>query len=473
MRIYSLRIKLAISNVLPILLLMPLLSLYLFYSLETFFTQKMLQQLTYQANLLLDQVQQQPELLLDGTAVQRFLATVARHTDARVILLSPQGVVVGSTRQEDADRIGTLYRDGVIDQALLGEQMQGIGPGFTSEVAYVMLPVQHNDHIYGVLRLSYEIDDIRLQVSQLRWLVTGGVAVTSLLGLGLAVGLATTITRPLRQLSEQSQAIAEGNYQARLAIQRQDEIGLLAHNFNQMATRLNEAELVRTRQLAAIVHELARPLTGMRAAVETLLDGADADGEMRQLLLSGIEEEVARLERQLRTLQNVPKRMLRPFRLRSTLVDLERVIRASVANFDPVAVQMGIALRTRIPTPLPPVQADEDRLIQVLTNLLDNALKFTPRAGHVTVQAGEDPDVVWVAVADTGVGIGPDEQPYIFQQFYRGADSRAPEKLGMGLGLTICREIIRAHRGQITVDSEPGKGTRFTFTLPKGEGSRE
>jgi len=473
MRIHSLRIKLAISNVLPILLLMPLLSLYLFYSLETFFTQKMLQQLTYQANLLFDQVQQQPELLLDEAAVQRFLTTVARHTDARVILLSAEGVVIGSTRQEDTGWIGKAYHDAVIDQALLGERVQGTGPGFTTEVVYVAQPLQHNGVTVGVLRLSYEVDDLHRQLDQLRWLVIGGVTVTTLLGLGLAIGLATTITRPLRQLSEQAQAIAEGNYGARLTIQRQDEIGVLAHSFNQMAARLNEAELVRTRQLAAIVHELARPLTGMRAAVETLLDGADADGEMRHTLSSGIEEEVARLERQLRTLQSFPKRMLRPFRLRTTTVDLERVIRASIANFEPVAAQMGVALRTQIPTPLPPVQADEDRLIQVLTNLLDNALKFTPRNGQVTVQAGADPDAVWVSVVDTGIGIGPDEQPYIFQQFYRGADSRAPEKLGMGLGLTICREIIRAHRGRIMVDSTPGKGARFTFTLPKGIGSKE
>lgn len=467
MNIRSLRVKFALSHLLPILLLMPLFSLYLFYSLENFFTQKLVQQLTYQANLLFDQVQQQPALWLDAGARQAFLTTVAQHTDARVILLSNEGIILGSTRLEDAGRIGAVYRDAAIDQALAGVRMQGIGPGFTTEVAYVLQPLQNNGRIAGVLRLSYEIADIRRQLSQLRWLVVGGVVVTSLLGLGLAIGLATTITRPLRQMSEQAQAIADGNYRTRLAMPRQDEVGVLAHSFNQMAARLDEAELVRTRQLAAIVHELARPLTGLRAAVETLIDGADADNEMRFALLGGMEEELARLERQLRTLQSLPKRLLRPFQLHNTTVDLARVIRASVANFEPIAAQMGITLRIDLPAPLPLVQADEDRLIQVLTNLLDNALKFTPRGGHVTVQAGEDPTVVWIAVTDTGAGIGPDEQPYIFQQFYRGADARAPEKSGMGLGLAIAREIIRAHRGQITLESRPGHGARFTFTLPK------
>jgi signal transduction histidine kinase len=126
-------------------------------------------------------------------------------------------------------------------------------------------------------------------------------------------------------------------------------------------------------------------------------------------------------------------------------------------------------LSVKIPQHLPKICADEDRLIQVLTNLLDNALKFTPRLGQVTVQATELTQTVQVSVADTGTGIAPDELPHIFQQFYRGDASRPPEKQGMGLGLAICQEIITAHQGQIWVESEPGERTRFTFILPKGE----
>jgi signal transduction histidine kinase len=120
-----------------------------------------------------------------------------------------------------------------------------------------------------------------------------------------------------------------------------------------------------------------------------------------------------------------------------------------------------------MPRALPKIRADEDRLIQVLTNLLDNALKFTSPGGRVTVRADEQTDAVWVCVADTGTGIAPDELPHLFQQFYRGGETRPPEKRGMGLGLALCREIISAHGGQVKVESEPGRGTRFTFTLPK------
>ena len=188
---------------------------------------------------------------------------------------------------------------------------------------------------------------------------------------------------------------------------------------------------------------------------------------MHDVLLDGVEQELARLERLTGTLQGLHKRALRPMQLNRTEIALGRVVCACVANYDPVAAQSGIALTVDMPSTLPRVRADEDRLIQVLTNLLDNAFKFTPRGGRVSVQAGENDRSVWVSVADTGAGIAPDELPHIFQQFYSGDESREPEKRGMGLGLAICREIISAHQGQIEVESQPGRGARFAFTLPK------
>jgi signal transduction histidine kinase len=463
----SLRAKFAASHILPILLLLPILSLYLFYALEGFFAQTLLKQLTYQARLLANQAEQHPELSVDRQAAQSFLDGTAHLTDARVVLLSKDGTILGSTRAEDAGRIGTPYMDPAVAKALSGESAQGVGPGFTTEVAYVVLPLKYDGVTAGALRLSYETNDLRSEFGRLRWLVLVGVALTAILGLGIGLGFATTITRPLRQLNDSVQRITSGNYQARVAVRGQDEVATLARNFNQMAARLEEAEQAQERQLAAIAHELARPLAGMRAAVETLHDGADADAEIRDALFSGLEEELARLERLIATLQGLHKRVLHPMELSRTEISLGRVIRACVANYEPVATQMGIALSAHVPAHLPPIRADEDRIIQVLTNLLDNAFKFTARSGSVVVQAGEDDQAVWVAVSDTGVGIAPDELPHLFQQFYRGRESRPPEKSGMGLGLTICREIVAAHGGQIRAESELGRGACFTFTLPK------
>ncbi|CAN5691304.1 hypothetical protein BH10CHL1_BH10CHL1_28380 [soil metagenome] len=466
MKLWSLRTRLALSHLLPILLLTPLLSLYLLYSLEEFFNQKLLQQLVQQSQLLFDPVQDDPALVESPLIAQRFLLSLAHKTDARIILLSKTGVILGSTRPEDTSRIGSVYEDAAVQRALQGEQVQGIGPGLTTEVVYVVSPVQQAGVTVGALRLSYEVDDIRRQFGQVRRFVLGGGALTGILGLGLAIGLATTITRPLHELSERVQDIATGNYQARVVIHRQDEVGMLAQNFNQMAAHLEEGEKARKRQLAAVVHELARPLTGMRAAVETLVDGAAEDAEIRHTLLSGIAGELARLERLIKTLQDVQRRELRPLRLHYTQVDLTRLIRASMANFEHVAGQLGITLVAQLQPDLPLVQADEDRIIQVLTNLLDNALKFTAHGGTITVKAFTQDSMLEVVVMDTGIGLAPDELPHLFLQFYRGAESRPPEKQGMGLGLAICGEIIAAHGGRIWAESASDRGARFTFTLP-------
>jgi signal transduction histidine kinase len=463
----SVRSKLVLSHLIPTLLLLPILSLYLLYSLESFYTQSLLQQLENQSRLLRDEVERNTAVISSADAAQSFLATIAPLADSRVILLNREATVLASTRVEDDARIGSFYDHPSVQQALRGDAARGVGPGFTTDVAYVVLPLHEGNQVVGALRLSYEVADVRGQFDQLRWLVLGGTLLTALLALALALGLAMTITRPLQQVSESARRIAGGNYRTRVEVRSRDEVGALAHSFNQMVQRLEEAEQARARQLAAIVHELARPLAGMRAAVETVREIVRDDPVMSESLLDGVEEELGRVERLVGTLQDLQRRALRPIRLNRSRLSLERVIRATVANFEPMAARQGIGLSVAIPRGLAPVDADEDRIIQVLTNLLDNAFKFTPRAGRVTVDAGEKGESVWVSVADTGVGIASEELPYIFQQFYRGGESRPPEKRGMGLGLAICREIIAAHQGQIRVESANGEGARFTFTLPK------
>lgn len=226
--------------------------------------------------------------------------------------------------------------------------------------------------------------------------------------------------------------IAQGNYSARASSERRDEVGSLARSFNEMAARLEELEHTRRRQLAAITHELARPLTGMRAAIETLQDGSDAQPQVRMLLISGVIHELARMQRLVEALQQVQRQTLHPVELARDEVALERLIRAPVSNFEALAAQGGITLTTELPPGLPHVYADQDRLIQVLTNLLDNAFKFTPAGGRVVVSCGQEKDNLWVSVAESGIGISPDELPD-FQEFYRGGSGYPVEKSGTRL----------------------------------------
>lgn len=463
--IRTLRSKLVLSHIIPTILLLPLLSLYLLYTLENFYSQTLLQQLMNQAQLVRSEIEREPRLIEDDQAARQFLSQLGHITDSRIMVLNQDGTIIALSDPENLAFIGTLFEHPSIDQARRGEVATGIGQGLVAEVAYVVLPLA-NHPSRNILRLSYSVTDVRAQFSQLQGLVITGTVLTVILALALALGLATTITRPLRQLNGRATSIAGGNYYARVAVASNDEVGELARSFNQMTERLEEAEHARGRQLAAIVHELARPLAGMRAAIETLQDGADSDREVRESLLAGVAEELGRLERLISTLQSVHRHTIRPIQLNCTDVSIERVVRASVANFEPIAARAGITLVTLISESLPKLFADEDRLIQVLTNLLDNAFKFTPRGGQIIIQAKLENDKLSIGVADTGAGIPAKELPHIFQQFYSGDNVRSPEKRGMGLGLTICREIVTAHQGHITVESELEHGTRFTFTLP-------
>lgn len=464
--IWTLRTKLSVSHTLPILIIMPILSLYLVYSLEGFFNESLVQQLTYQAQILREQSEREPQVTRDPQAAQSFLRQIAPLTDARVVLLSGDATILASTHPEDAPRIGQRYLDAAVAQALRGEAAQGVGPGFSTSVAFVVLPLQNQTTPNGVLRVSYELRDLQVQVTKLQLLILGGSGVAIITGQFVGLGLANTITRPLWQLGESTKEIAAGDYHARVQIGSRDEVGTLAQSFNQMATRLEEAEQTRERQLASIVHELARPLTIMRASVETLRATIDINRELRDAMLANLEEEFRRMERLLGNLRGIHRRVLRPLELNRSTIPLHRIIYASVASFEALAEQVGVKLQVDLPEDLPLLQVDEDRLIQVMTNLLDNAFKFTPHGGTISVKVNRKEDAVWVQVVDTGSGIAPNELPHLFDPFYTGAETRPLERRGMGLGLTICREIITAHGGQIKVESVQSKGTYVAFSLP-------
>lgn len=462
---HRLRNKFALSHVLPILVLMPLLSLYLLYSLENFFTQNLLQQLNYQARLLNDRLERDPQILARPETAEAFLNDVASFTDARVLLLKTDGTILASTREEDDVRVGTRLEYPYLTQALTGERTQGIGQGLVTEVAYVVLPVHGGETVAGLLRVSYSLSDLRAQITQLQLLVLGGITLTVLLGLALALGLATTITRPLHALTASAQRIAHGDYFVRAPVKGRDEVSSLAMSFNQMAARLEELEQTRQRQLAAIIHEIARPLTGMRAAVETLIEDDITERDDRNGLMEGVLDEVARMQRLVEALQVIQKHTLRPMTLSREVISLDRAIRATAGNYEARAARAQLQFKVEVPRDLPVVDADQDRIIQVLTNLLDNAFKFTPAGGSVTLTAGETSNAVWVSVSDTGIGIASTEQPNLFQEFFQGGTTHPSEKEGMGLGLMLCREIISAHGGTLSVKSELGQGAQFTFTL--------
>ncbi|MFN2271574.1 MAG: ATP-binding protein [Anaerolineae bacterium] len=231
-------------------------------------------------------------------------------------------------------------------------------------------------------------------------------------------------------------------------------------------TAYRQLDRLRTNFVSDVSHELRTPLTAIKGFVETLQDGAADDPEVRDRFLNTIAVETERLTRLTNDLLLLTRADAGRLDLHLAPVDLADCVRRAVVQLEGRASEKQSAIVTDLPDDPVSVQADADRVHQVLVNLLDNAIKFTPPGGRVTVSVSEHT----VTVADTGPGIPADEIPHIFERFYRGDRSRARQGAdGSGLGLAIVKAIVEAHGGQIWIESEPGQGAAFTFTLPSTE----
>jgi signal transduction histidine kinase len=292
-----------------------------------------------------------------------------------------------------------------------------------------------------------------------------GAALFSIaLAVGLGVLLARRITRPLRELTQATQAIAAGDLEQRVTVRGQDELAQLGRAFNQMAAELTRNEELRRRMVADIAHELRTPVSVIRGHLEAILDSVfPADAEH----IAPIHERAILLSRLVEDLRTLALAEAGQLQLRRQEVEAGQLVRQAVVGFTPLSQADDIALESEIAPDLPAIQADAGRLAQVLTNLLANALRHTPPGGRVIVRAElADRQAVRFSVADSGPGLTPDETAHVFDRFWRADESRARDRGGAGLGLAIARQLVEAHGGRIWAESEPGQGATFYFEIP-------
>jgi two-component system sensor histidine kinase BaeS len=292
--------------------------------------------------------------------------------------------------------------------------------------------------------------------------------------MAVIVGLLVSrrLSAPLRELTQVAGRMSGGDLSTRAPVRGKDEIGQLAGKFNQMAERLEtsfgelsaERDALR-RFIADASHELRTPLTALKN-FNTLLQGAAADDAAARA------EFLAESELQLERLDWVTRNLLDLSRLDAGLVELDlagqdtgELIQTAACGFKALAQEKEITLAILPPTPPLNLRCDRLRVELALSNLLDNALKFTPRGGQVELGAEQRGQAARLWVRDSGPGIDPEDRPYIFDRFYRGRGSRAE---GSGLGLAIVQSVVQAHGGQVAVESEPGAGSLFRIELPLG-----
>ncbi len=311
--------------------------------------------------------------------------------------------------------------------------------------------------------------------------VTGLLAAIALFALGLSVVIASILTRrfttPLRRLTEASRALAEGDLSQRVPARELGassiEMAELATQFNTMADRLEQSvEMIRSDRdrsrdfLADVSHELRTPIAALRTFNELLKGKAGADADARAEFLESGGQQIERLDWLATNLLELSKLdsglgllALRPDELRAA-------VESAVEQADGAARKRGVRLSHQLPDQPLRIRHDPQRIGQVVTNLVHNAIKFTPRGGSVEVRLAPAGSGARIDVIDTGVGIDEDELPHVFERFYRGSQANEARGSGSGLGLAIVRSIVDMHGGAITVESQVGAGSRFTVTLP-------
>jgi two-component system, OmpR family, sensor kinase len=297
-------------------------------------------------------------------------------------------------------------------------------------------------------------------------LLAAGLAL--LVGVILGAVLARTLAAPLGQVSAAAQAIAAGDLSQRVPERGTVETQTLARSFNQMAENLEQAEQLRRNLLADVAHELRTPLTVIQGNLRALLDGVYP---LERAEIATIYDETRLLSRLVADLRELAQAEAGQLQLHLGPVDLAAVLAQTVESFALLAQHSQVSVQLDAPADLPLVQADPDRLAQVLRNLLANAVRHAAPGGHVQVIARLDQGRLRISVIDDGAGIPAADLPHVFDRFWRGDPARSRDSGGSGLGLAITRYLVEAQGGQIGVRGGEGVGTEFWFVLVVAEGN--
>jgi two-component system sensor histidine kinase BaeS len=464
----SLRSRLILSQVIPLLVIIPIMGVALVKLIETrVLLPSISRALMNNAVLLANLAGNEQEMWSNSRYAEYYLTHLRQSVTAQVMFLTPGGRLMASSDPSDAGLLGLVFDVEGVSKARAGQVASYIYSNISSpsEVIDVFVPVINpNQQMVGILRMSYTYNTIYSELLQSRYVIYGILAVGLLVGIILGWSLALNLSRPIRQVTQAINDLALGNRQAQVIARGPEEIQLLAQSFNLLSERLSNLEKARRQLLANLVHELGRPLGAIRSAIQALAGGAGNDAQLLQDLTAGMDDQAARLQHLVDDLAHLHDQVLGTLELDYQPIALSDWFPKLLRPWQEAAQAKHLTWIMDIPPDLPVISIDPMRIASALENLVSNAIKYTPSGGEVKVSSLVEGPELLVRVSDNGSGIGIDEQGKIFEPFYRGNQGKR-FKQGMGLGLSITRDVVEAHGGKISLESETGKGSTFTIHL--------
>lgn len=409
--------------------------------------------------------------VVDTGRVNFELQIMERYMGASVFFMSQDGKISMVSPGVGEEWIGKTITDEAVNIVMSGNvaTVKGKVGGMFDEIALTVgYPITLRGKLVGGIFMCKSISVMKEAAKDINNVVMGLTVPAVLLSFLLIYFFTKNLVKPLTEMNEAAKIIADGNFERRIEYYANDEIGQLAESFNDMAKSLEESEKNRREFIANISHDLRSPLTSIQGFIGAIADGT-IPPEKEKKYFNIILEETGRLSKLANDMVDLSRAEAGATVIEKCIFDINDLIRDSLDSMEHRFRQKNIKASVVFADEVTEVNADPNKIQRVMQNLLDNAVKFTSEGGDITVETSIKNDKVYVSVKDTGIGIKNEEKKKVFERFFKADSSRGLDKTGVGLGLSIVKEFVKAHGETIEVNSEEGKGTEFVFTLEKAE----
>ena len=409
----------------------------------------------------------------DLETVKTQLDFLSVYLDSTIRIINPSGrLVLDTGRPLNVEEVVMIENFDPTVTSTSYYTVNNFFGSFESDMLSVLVPITSSYMVKGYVTIHCDMDDIQASCNSILNISYITLVILLLLSLIILIFFTEMVYIPLRKITYATEQYAAGNMHYEFQVESDDEIGYLAACLNYMASQIAGAEDDQKKLVANISHDFRSPLTSIRGYLEAMIDGT-IPPEMHEKYLEIVLNETERLTKLTNSLLTLNNLNTKGMLLNRTSFNINQVIRNTAASFEGTCLKKNIAIELVLTGAEMFVNADMEKIQQVLYNLIDNAIKFSHHDSVITVETSLKKNKLFVSVKDTGIGIPKDDLKLIWDRFYKSDLSRGKDKKGTGLGLSIVKEIIACHNENINVISTEGVGSEFIFSLPLSAESEE